>query len=296
MPRPRRLLSGIRLAASHLADHNIVGVKTERHIQQIVLRNGFAIVLRFTRDRMHDLVQNLIVLITHHQVQLTGAAFNRKNSLVVGDSGQQPTRQCGFARRSRSRNSCRNAVTDECGKQLHHFIGSSSRFDEIFLFQLLRVDDTDRSRHADIFVHQRSFQHSNADIFTEMPKNSWRGIIQNHSRNVQHSAHYIDCMIGRLEFLNDFYIIAVAVLNFDVIPGIYVDFLNACAENIFCKERKLRHFGIQLIHKLRLRQPLNGNAVVEQILADIPLDLQLHLVISRIHIIDSVDNERGIFA
>ena len=48
----------------------------------------------------------------------------------------------------------------------------------------------------------------------------------------------------------------------NIVPGIDVHFLNASSENIFRKKRKFSHFGVELIHKLRLRQSLNGNAPV----------------------------------
>ena len=103
-------------------------------------------------------------------------------------------------------------------------------------------------------------------------------------------------MIGRLEFLIDFDVRAVAVLDFDVIPRIYINFLNARSENIFRKKLKFSHFGIELIHKLCLRQSLNGNAFVKQIFPDIPLDLIFYLIIAGVDIVDPVDDERGIFA
>ena len=52
----RGFLSRISLTASHFSDHNIVRVKTERHIQQIVLRDGFALVLGFAGDGVDNLV------------------------------------------------------------------------------------------------------------------------------------------------------------------------------------------------------------------------------------------------
>ena len=42
-----------------------------------------------------DLIQNLIVLIAHHQVQLTGAAFDGEDTLIVGNSGKQHAARFG---------------------------------------------------------------------------------------------------------------------------------------------------------------------------------------------------------
>ena len=105
MSRSCRFLSRICLAASHLTNYDIIGVEAKCHIQQVILGYGFAVIFGFARYGVYNFVQYFIFFIAHHQVQLAGAAFNRKNSLVVGNSGKQPTRQCGFARRSRSSDS-----------------------------------------------------------------------------------------------------------------------------------------------------------------------------------------------
>ena len=129
-----------------------------------------------------------------------------------------------------------------------------------------------------------------------MTENSGRSVIQNHSGDVQHSPDNVYGVLGRLEFLVDFDVRAVGILHLNIVPGIDVDFLDSRAENVLCEERKLRHFGVELIHKFGLRQPLNGNTVIEQIFADVPLDLLLYIIVARINVIDPVDHEHGIFA
>lgn len=96
--------------------------------------------------------------------------------------------------------------------------------------------------------------------------------------------------------LVNFNVRAVGILDFNIVPGIDIYFLNPRAENIFCEERKLRHFGVELIHKFGLRQTINGNSVIKQIFSDIPLDLLFYIVVAGVDVIDPVDHEHGIFA
>ena len=102
-------------------------------------------------------------------------------------------------------------------------------------------------------------------------------------------------MVWRLEFFLKLYCLAVTVLHLNVVPGIYIYFLNSRTENIFCKERKFSHFGVQLVDQLLLSHALRGNAVVEKIFSDIPFYLSLDLVVALIYVVYAVDNEGGIF-
>ena len=68
MTRPSRLLRGIRLAASHFSDDDIVGVETQSHIEKIVLRDAFLFVLAFTGDGVNYLVDYFSVFAALHKV------------------------------------------------------------------------------------------------------------------------------------------------------------------------------------------------------------------------------------
>ena len=85
-----------------------------------------------------------------------------------------------------------------------------------------------------------------------MPQNGGAGIVQHHARYMEHAPHHIDGMCRAVkpfvQLLGD----AVTVLHLYIVPGIDIDFLDSCAEDIFGQEGKLRHFGVEGVHKLRL--------------------------------------------
>ena len=113
---------------------------------------------------------------------------------------------------------------------------------------------------------------------------------------MEHTANHIYGVVGGLEFLVQLNVCAVGILNLNIVPGVNVYLLNACPENVFCKEREFRHFCVKLVYKLGLGHSLNGNPVVQQVLSDVPLDLIFHLVIAGIYIVYAVDHQRRILA
>ena len=113
---------------------------------------------------------------------------------------------------------------------------------------------------------------------------------------MQHTANNVYSVFGGLEMLVNFDVRSIGILDFNIVPGIDIYFLDPRAENIFRQKRKLSHFRVELVDQFRLCKPLDGNTVIEQIFPDIPLDLLLDIIVTRIYVIDPVDHQHGIFA
>ena len=96
-------------------------------------------------------------------------------------------------------------------------------------------------------------------------------------------------MVGIFEVFVKLYGSSVRILNLNVIPRVDVDFFYSRTEDVFCEERELCHFGVELVNKLFLSKPLDREAVVEKIFPDIPLYLSFDLVIACAYVIDSVN-------
>jgi hypothetical protein len=82
----------------------------------------------------------------------------------------------------------------------------------------------------------------------------------------------------------------ITVLNLNVIPCVDVNFLDTDAEYILGEKRKLCHLGVQGIHQLHLCHAANCDAVILNILGDIPLYLSLNFLCA------SIGDEGRIFA
>ena len=80
-----RLLCGVRLGRAHFSYNDIVGVESESHVEKIILRDGFSLVLRLSGDGVDDLVAYLSVFVTLHKVKLSGAVLNGEDSLIKGN-------------------------------------------------------------------------------------------------------------------------------------------------------------------------------------------------------------------
>ena len=122
-----------------------------------------------------------------------------------------------------------------------------------------------------------------------MPQHSRAGIVQNHTGRVEHTADYIDCVLGALKALGQFLRDASEILDFDIPPAVDVDLLNPCPKHVLGEEGKLRHLGINGIHQFLTVHPLYCDPVVLHILGDIALNLILDIPAPL------VDDQRRIF-
>ncbi|MPN24797.1 hypothetical protein SDC9_172199 [bioreactor metagenome] len=92
----RGFLCRVCLSSAHLADHDNVGIKAERHVQQTDLIDSLAVVVAVAGERVNDRINYPAVLFPH-QCQLTGAVFYGIDALVVGDGCKYPAGHGGFA-------------------------------------------------------------------------------------------------------------------------------------------------------------------------------------------------------
>ena len=75
-------------------------------------------------------------------------------------------------------------------RKFSHFVLKTPLVDEdVGVAASIRIVNAQKLKKED-FLKSRSFQHGDTDVFREMSENSGRGIIQNHSRNVQHAAYH----------------------------------------------------------------------------------------------------------
>lgn len=107
-----------------------------------------------------------------------------------------------------------------------------------------------------------------------MPQHGGAGVVEHHAGNMEHAAHHVDGVFRILKAFLQLFGGPVAVLHLDVVPGVHVDFFDAARVNIFGEERKLRHLGIDGIHKLLFGHAGDSDAVVPDILGGVPLDLR----------------------
>ena len=83
---------------------------------------------------------------------------------------------------------------------------------------------------------------------------------------------------------------AVIVLHFNIPPGVDIDLFDPGSEDILGEEGKLCHFCVKLIDQLFLRFSCHRDAIITNILCNIPFDLLLYFLIS------TLCHKRGIFA
>ena len=95
MPGQGGLDRRIRFGVSHLADDHDVRIETEGRHDEIFLCDVVSRVVRRARKRMNDVVHDLSFFRADKR-QLTGTAFNRKDTLVVRDRGEKRVEQSGF--------------------------------------------------------------------------------------------------------------------------------------------------------------------------------------------------------
>ena len=129
-----------------------------------------------------------------HQCQLSGAVFNAINSFPVRNRGKKPAEQCGLSGAGSPCHTHRDPISDTFRKKIQHGIGCGSAIYKIFFLHTLRIHDSNGCGHAHIFINNGGFQHSDTDIFGEMPQNTGTGIIQHHAGDMKHTAHYVDCV------------------------------------------------------------------------------------------------------
>ena len=107
---------------------------------------------------------------------------------------------------------------------------------------------------------------------------------------MEHAPYDIDRMLRGLEVFLQLFTPAVIVLYLDIPPGIDIDFLYPCSKNVLGEEGKLCHFRVKVIDQLFLCFSLYRDAVVADILCDVPLDLLFYFLAPAFY------HERGIFA
>ena len=209
---------------------------------------------------------------------------------MVGNRGEQPTGHRGFSRAGCPRHTDRDAIPQAGGKEVQHRACGSAAPDEILLLHILRVDDSDRGADSHILIHQRSLEYGDTDIFGEVAQYGGAGVVQHHTRNMEHPADHIDGMVGTVKVFLQLDHLAAGIQNFNITPGIDIDLLNTRAEDVLGEKAKLGHLGVEGIHQLFPGQIPDGNAPILDIFADVSLDLLLGI---RSH---AICDEGGIFA
>ena len=86
-PCPGGFLRGVGLRATHLTDHDHIGVETQCHVKQSNLIYPLALVFGIPGQGMDHGIPNPTFLIPAHQRQLPGAVFDTVDTLAVGNGG-----------------------------------------------------------------------------------------------------------------------------------------------------------------------------------------------------------------
>jgi len=53
---------------------------------------------------------------------------------------------------------------------------------------------------------------------------------------MEHTANYVDGVFGRVKVFVKLYCSTIAVLDLNIIPGVDVNFLNPCPEDVFSEK------------------------------------------------------------
>ena len=81
---------------SHLADTNDVGVETKGCYHKVFLCDVIGGIVRGTGERMHRIIDDVSILTSADERQLSGTRFNGEYTLVIGNGGHDGIQQGGL--------------------------------------------------------------------------------------------------------------------------------------------------------------------------------------------------------
>ena len=103
---------------------------------------------------MDDTVGHFSILFPY-ECQLTAAVFDGKDTLSIRYGGKQPACKCGLTGTGGSCDTDADAITQTLCQKVQHFPRCGAAIHKVFLFQALRIDNTDGCCNPHIFIHER---------------------------------------------------------------------------------------------------------------------------------------------
>ena len=100
---------------------------------------------------------------------------------------------------------------------MKHFSGGTAGVQQFFFTDGLLIDNTDGGIDAYICIHNGSFVHRNTDVLVQKSHNAGHSIINDHAAGVEHTAHHINGVLGRTEFVRDFDAAPAGLDHLDVV-------------------------------------------------------------------------------
>ena len=149
-----RFLCRVRLRTTHLPDTDDLRVETQCHIEEHVLINILLFIFAVSGQRMDDTVGHFSILFPY-KCQLTAAVFDGKDALSIRYGGKQPACKRGLSRTGCSCNTDADSITQALCQKIQHFPCCGAAIHKVFLFQALRIDNTDGRCNPHIFIHKR---------------------------------------------------------------------------------------------------------------------------------------------
>ena len=266
------LLRGIGLGTAHLAHHQDVRVEAQADIHQRDLIDPLTLIFAVAGQGVDHRVDHLTVFLPH-QLQFAGAVFDGKDTLTVGDRGQQPACRRGLAGGGGASHTDGDPIAQKYGKPVQHFRCGCAAAEQILTAEIVAVDNSDGGGNAHILIHHGGLHSRNTGVAGQVSRDQRTGVVQYHAGSVEHTTDDGERMFRRIEMLFQFLISAIRILHFDIPPRVDVDFLNAVSIDVAGQKAILRHLRIDGVRQFRLRHACYGDTLILQVLGDIALKL-----------------------
>ena len=268
-----RLLRRKRFRRLHLAHAHHIRVTGQGKLQKPLLIVVLLGVIGKAGDGVDYIVEDIPFGVLLHQIKLPASIFNSKNSLFIGNGGENPTHQRGLAAAGGAGDANRQAEPQHRRQKIQHFGGSRSIADKIIPPQLFGVYDSDGGRHALVLVGQRIAQNRNTDFIGEMAHHSRLAVVQDHPGFMKQPADHIHGVLGALEALLGGDHTPIRIGDLGVLPGVDVDLLHIAGKQVRRQEGELGHFRIELVNQGLVIHAFHTQAVIIEILGDVGGDL-----------------------